>query len=167
MSGEISVFDSCVYNVTATMQSALPSTQLLCNCTASWLWPIFVLATTVPSGPWPPHCRDFMITLRHTTLGGNTLDEWSARLRGFYLTTPETHSRHPCPGEIRTRNPNNSCYRPRLRTRSHWDRRWPSLVRKYRRQINKYGLYPIKTCILMANGRLYIRRFMMLQYKQP
>jgi hypothetical protein len=126
------------------MKSALPSAQLLCNCTTSWLWPIFVLGTTVSSGPWP-QCRVFMITLRHTTLGRNSLDEWSARRRGFYLTTLNTHSRHPCPGESRIRNPNNSGHRPRLRPRSHWDRRWPSVVRTYRRELNKYSLYPHKS----------------------
>jgi len=55
---------------------------------------------THPSGPGPPHCRGFMITLRHTTLGTTILYEWSARLRDLYLTTHNaTHIRegHPCP----------------------------------------------------------------------
>jgi len=30
-------------------------------------------------------------SVRHTTLGRNPLDEWSARSRELYLTTPNTH----------------------------------------------------------------------------
>jgi hypothetical protein len=41
----------------------------------------------------PPHSRDFTIILRHTTLDGNLLDEWSARRRDLYLTTQNTHQR--------------------------------------------------------------------------
>ena len=32
-----------------------------------------------------------------TTVGRNPLDEWSARRRDLYLTTHNTHSKHPCP----------------------------------------------------------------------
>jgi hypothetical protein len=32
-----------------------------------------------------------------TTLRRSLLDERSARRRGFYLTTQNTHNRHPCP----------------------------------------------------------------------
>ena len=46
-----------------------------------------------PSGPGPPHYRGFVITLRHTTLGRTSLDEWSARRTDLYLTTPNTHKR--------------------------------------------------------------------------
>jgi hypothetical protein len=45
----------------------------------------------IPSGPSPPHCRGFTITLRHTILGRTPLDEWSARRRNLYLTTHNTH----------------------------------------------------------------------------
>jgi hypothetical protein len=31
------------------------------------------------SGPRPPHCRGFMITLRHIAIGRTPLDEWPAR----------------------------------------------------------------------------------------
>ena len=31
-------------------------------------------SATAPSGPGPPHCRSFTITLRHTTLGRTRLD---------------------------------------------------------------------------------------------
>ena len=60
---------------------------------------------------------------RHTTFGKTPLDQWSARRRGFYLTTQNTPKRHPCPGEIRTRNPSNeTAAHPRLRPRGHRDR---------------------------------------------
>ena len=46
-----------------------------------------------PSGPRPPHCREFMIILRHTTLSRTPLDEWSARHGDLYLPTHNTHRR--------------------------------------------------------------------------
>jgi len=51
------------------------------------------------SGPGPPHCRGFTITLGHTTLGGTPLDEWSARCGELYLTQQITFTaeRHSCP----------------------------------------------------------------------
>ena len=36
-------------------------------------------------------------TQRRTTVGRTPLDEWSARRRVLYLTTHNTHNRHPCP----------------------------------------------------------------------
>ena len=36
-------------------------------------------------------------TQRRTTVGRTPLDEWSARRRDLYLTTHNTHNRHPCP----------------------------------------------------------------------
>jgi len=36
-------------------------------------------------------------TQRRTTVGRTPLDEWSARRRDLYLTTHNTHIRHPCP----------------------------------------------------------------------
>jgi hypothetical protein len=53
-----------------------------------------------PSVPRHPHSWDFEITLRLATLGGNPLDEWSARRRDLNLTTHHnTHNgqRQPCP----------------------------------------------------------------------
>ena len=44
-------------------------------------------------GSRPYHCWGFEITLRHTTHGRTPLDEWSARCRGFYPTTRNTHNR--------------------------------------------------------------------------
>jgi hypothetical protein len=46
------------------------------------------------SGPRPLHCRGFMITFRHTTLGRTPMDEFSALLRDLHLTTHNTHKRH-------------------------------------------------------------------------
>jgi len=54
---------------------------------------IFYLGATAPSGPRPPHCRGFMIILRHTILGRALLDEWSARAETSTCTTHDTHNR--------------------------------------------------------------------------
>jgi hypothetical protein len=48
---------------------------------------------TTPSGPGPPHCRGFTITIRHTTLGRAPLGEWSARRKDLCLTTHNAHKR--------------------------------------------------------------------------
>ena len=45
------------------------------------------------SGLGPPHFRDFMVTLRHTTLGMDPLHECR---RDLYLTTHDTHKRQTC-----------------------------------------------------------------------
>jgi hypothetical protein len=47
----------------------------------------------IPSGSGPSHYRGFTITLRHTTLGRTSLDQWSSRRRDLYLTTNNTHKR--------------------------------------------------------------------------
>jgi len=58
----------------------------------------FAYGATAPSGPGPPHYRDFAITLRHITLGKTPLDERSNRRRDFFLTTHKTQSHiHLCP----------------------------------------------------------------------
>jgi hypothetical protein len=43
--------------------------------------------------PEPPQYKSLTFTLRHTTLGGTPLDEWSARRRDHYLPTHNTHNR--------------------------------------------------------------------------
>ena len=53
---------------------------------------LFLQGVRAPSGPGP-HYRGFTITLRHTTLGGTPLEEWSARRRDLYLTEHNTHNR--------------------------------------------------------------------------
>ena len=78
----------------------------------------FLLWRNSPSGPRPPRCRGFMITLRHTTLGRTPLDEWPARRRELYLTTHNTYKTNiHAPGELRTHNPSkraaeDPCLRP-------------------------------------------------------
>jgi hypothetical protein len=51
------------------------------------LFHYFFYGAAAPSGPRPPRCRGFTITLRHNTLGRTPLDEWPARRRDLYLTT--------------------------------------------------------------------------------
>ena len=83
-----------------------------------WEWPVGLLRSlglirvvtrkrenllaTAPNWLGPPRYRGFAITLRHTTVGRTSLDEWSARRRDLELTT---HNKHPCPGRTRTRHP--------------------------------------------------------------
>jgi hypothetical protein len=87
------------------------------------IYTFFSNGATAPWGPRPPHYQGFTITLRHTTLGGTPLDERSARRRDLYLTTHNTHKRHPCSGGIRTCNPNKRpAVDPRLRPHGYWDR---------------------------------------------
>jgi hypothetical protein len=57
---------------------------------------LFILfyGETTHSGPGPPHCWGFTITLRHTTLRRTPLDEWSARRRYLSVTTHNIHKGH-------------------------------------------------------------------------
>ena len=61
----------------------------------------FVPGATAPGESGPPHYLGFTITFRHTTIGGNPLDEWSARSRDLYMTTHNAYKRererHRCP----------------------------------------------------------------------
>ena len=57
----------------------------------------FFHGATAPNKSWRLHCRDFTITIRHTTLRKTPLYEWSAQSRDLYLTKHNTHKRrHPC-----------------------------------------------------------------------
>jgi hypothetical protein len=59
-----------------------------------------------PNWPGPSHCREFIITLRHTTLVRTALDERSERRSDLYLTIHNLNKKtyiHD-PGGIRTRN---------------------------------------------------------------
>jgi hypothetical protein len=97
--------------------------QIICDDTFVCNVKFFFHGVSTPSGPGPPHYRGFTITLRHTTLGWTSLDEWSARHRYLYLTTQNTQKRYPWPGGIRTRNPSKRvAVGPRLRPHGHWDR---------------------------------------------
>ena len=58
----------------------------------------FFFGATALSGPGAPHSRVFLDhTQRRTTVGRTPLDEWSVRRRDLYLTTHNTHNKHPCP----------------------------------------------------------------------
>ena len=75
---------------------------------------VFFYGAIAPSGPWPPHCQGFTITLRCTTIVRTPLNEWSARRRDLYLTTlpADIHA----PSGIRIRNPSKrEAADPRLR----------------------------------------------------
>jgi len=62
-------------------------------------------------------------TRRRSTVGRTFLYEWSTRRRGLYLTTHNTHNKHPCPGGIRTHDLSRRAAADlRLRPRGHWDR---------------------------------------------
>ena len=86
----------------------------------------FSTALTALSGPGPLLCRNFTITLSHTTLGRAPLEERSALRIDLYLTTHNTQKKEtsmPHCG-IRTRNPSKrAAADSRLRPHSYWDRR--------------------------------------------
>jgi len=64
---------------------------------------------------------------RRTTVGRTPLDEWSARRRGLYLTTYNTHNRQTSLPPMRFEPTISAGERPQiycLRPRGHWDRRY-------------------------------------------
>jgi hypothetical protein len=64
----------------------------------AWTGIFFSNGSIAPWGPRPPHfsrLHDHTL-FRHTTLGRTLLDEGPARRRDLYLTTHNTHKRHPC-----------------------------------------------------------------------
>jgi len=62
-------------------------------------------------------------TQQRTTVGRTPLDEWQARRRDLYLTTHNTHNKHPCSGVIRTHDLSRRAAADlRLRPRGHRDR---------------------------------------------
>jgi hypothetical protein len=87
---------------------------------------------TAPSGPGPPHCPGYTITLRHTTLGRTPLHEWSAPRKNLYLTNATlTETDIHAPGGILTRNPSKwKTAVPRFSRRGHWDRRYTTYLEK-------------------------------------
>jgi len=61
-------------------------------------FPIFFYGAATQHGSWPPHSWGFLDrTQRRSTVGRTPLDEWSARRRDLYLTTPNTHNRSMLP----------------------------------------------------------------------
>jgi len=80
--------------------------------------------TTAPSVPGPSQYRDFTITLRHTTLGRTSLDEWSTNVEtSTWQHITLTRDRHPRPQwDSNPQSQKASATHPSLRRRSHWDR---------------------------------------------
>ena len=69
-------------------------------------------------------------TERHTTVGRTPLDEGSARRRDLYLTTHNTHNRHPCPRwDSNPRSQQASGRRPTPQTARLLDRLATFLIR--------------------------------------
>ena len=104
-------------------KTATETYQLLLHRLHHWIQ--FLPWRHSPSGPRPPHCRGFIITLRHTTLSRTPLDWWSARRRDLYMTTHNTHKRLTSmpPGGIRNHNASKrAAADPRLRPHGHYDR---------------------------------------------
>ena len=92
-------------------------------CTSSIVC-LFVFGAAAPQWAMASSFTTFLDhTQRRTTVGRTPLDEWSARRRDLYLTTLNTHNKHPCPGGIRTHDlSKRSAADPRLRPHDHWDR---------------------------------------------
>ena len=58
----------------------------------------FSCGAATQRGSWPPHSWGFLDrTQRRTTVDRTPLGEWSARRRDLFLTTHNTHNKHPCP----------------------------------------------------------------------
>jgi hypothetical protein len=68
----------------SSMLLSLPASSMLLSA-SSGTFPLPIPHQHL-SGPGPPDFRGFTITLRHSTIGGTPLDEWSARRRRLYLT---------------------------------------------------------------------------------
>jgi hypothetical protein len=85
-----------------------------------WSQMYFFQGATAPSGPGPPHCRVFTITLRHTTLVRLlwTSDQPYAESSTCQHTTLTT-DRNECPRRDSTSK--WEAKDPRLRPRGHWD----------------------------------------------
>ena len=79
--------------------------------------------TPLPLGQGLLFTRFLDHTQRRTTPGSTPLDERSARRRNLYVTTHNTHNKHPCPRGIRTHNLNRRAAADlRLRPRGYWER---------------------------------------------
>jgi len=57
------------------MEAAVQNNTLLRDSTSAFEIHFFFHDATAPSGPGPPYCRGFTITLRHITLIRTPLDE--------------------------------------------------------------------------------------------
>ena len=102
---------------------------------------------TAPRRRGPPHYRGFTNTLRHITVGGTPLDEWSARRRDLYLRPHNTLKRQTSMSAAVFEPTIPASERPQthgLRSRGHWDRREWS--RAYRPIISPLQLSVFKEC---------------------
>jgi len=89
-----------------------------------------------PQCPQPPHYRGYTTTVRVTTLGRTSLDEWYAET-STWQHTKQTEGQ-TWPYMIRTRNPNKwTAADPRLRPCGHWDQH----LRLMRSQNIDHSLY--------------------------
>jgi hypothetical protein len=79
----------------------IPDTDRIVNKLHSvWTVCLFVFGATAPPPQWArasPLTRFLDQTQRRTTVGRTPLDEWSIRRTDLYLTTNNTHDKHPCP----------------------------------------------------------------------
>ena len=60
-------------------------------------WGFFFLRNSPQWAKAYSFTRFLDLTQRRITVGRTPLDEWSARRRDLYLTTHNTHNKHPCP----------------------------------------------------------------------
>jgi len=58
---------------------------------------LFFMTQRPPPVDRGPFIMQGLLFSRRNILGRTPLDEWSARHRDLYLTTQNTHSKHPCP----------------------------------------------------------------------
>ena len=85
---------------------------------------LFTYDITALSGPGLHHCRNFTITLRHSTVGRTPLDEWSALRRDIYLKAHNTHEGQSWPRrDSNTQSHKRAATDSRLRPHGHWN--WP------------------------------------------
>jgi len=73
----------CIYVFSSPVSTCIKQPELHTYFFAS----SFSYSATANSATGSPHCPGFTITLRHTTFGRTSLDEWSSRRTDLYLTT--------------------------------------------------------------------------------
>jgi len=124
-----------------------------------------------PSGPRPPHNRDFKITLRRITFGKTPLDEWSAHRTDLYLTT---HNTQKTQTSTHRRDSNTqSLEDQRLRPRGHQDRHITPLQHVFFFSYI-FGLYlhqwqrtqNLTFCILLSNDVIKKHSLRYVQHKE-
>jgi hypothetical protein len=76
----------CCFQYLFRIQTCVTEKSLRLKCQFSTYDRVFPWLDDL-SGPGLPHYRGFTITLRYTTLGRNSLNEWSARCRDLWQHT--------------------------------------------------------------------------------